>query len=125
MLHCRQTKMVMSLAKKTSDPLLAFSQLLPIYISPDTKVGDKDCKQFFPPPDVFAEEYEESVEGEELEEGEDIEDQEEEEGEEEVVPEDEVEQIVEGSIEKSISSETNVSRDATTQSENPPEYETE
>uniref|UniRef100_A0A1B6F5V9 Thioredoxin domain-containing protein n=2 Tax=Cuerna arida TaxID=1464854 RepID=A0A1B6F5V9_9HEMI len=58
----KQTKMVMALAKRTSDPLLAFSQLTPLYISPDTKIGSKECDMFFPPPNVFEDEEEEGDE---------------------------------------------------------------
>ncbi|XP_054286871.1 uncharacterized protein LOC129002819 [Macrosteles quadrilineatus] len=55
----KQTKMVLAVAKKTGDPLLEFSQLSPLYISPDTKIGSKECNAFFPPPDVFEDEKEE------------------------------------------------------------------
>jgi len=60
----KQTKMVLSVAKRTSDPLLTFSQLTPLYISPDTKVGSKECNLFFPPPDIFEEDEEDEDEKE-------------------------------------------------------------
>lgn len=84
----RNVKMVMAVAKKTSEPILAFSQLGPLYISPDLKTGAKECNTFFPPPEPGAEEEEEEEEivdeeEDEEDEGGEEEDEDEEEGEEE------------------------------------------
>lgn len=76
----RHIKMVMAVAKKTSDPLLAFSQLTPLYVSPDTKIGSKECNLFFPPADLFEEEEEEEMAEDEEREGEEGEEGEEREG---------------------------------------------
>ncbi|XP_039283973.1 uncharacterized protein LOC111047970 isoform X2 [Nilaparvata lugens] len=80
----KTTKLIMSVAKRTSDPLLAFSQLGPIYISPDLKTGVKESDAFFPPDeeeitsaDIVYETAEE-VAAEEEEEGGDEEDDDEE-----------------------------------------------
>ncbi|XP_075225289.1 uncharacterized protein LOC142326588 [Lycorma delicatula] len=62
------TKMVLSLAKTSSDPLLMFSQLNPIYISPDLKIGTKEAEMFFPPDEIEEEEGEETDEDEDYEE---------------------------------------------------------
>lgn len=74
----------MSIAKTNNDPLLAFSQLNPLYISPDIKIGNKECNLFFPPPGIFDDDDEEEK-GEESEarEGEDGEEVEGQEGDEE------------------------------------------
>ncbi|RZF48222.1 hypothetical protein LSTR_LSTR006189 [Laodelphax striatellus] len=75
----KTTKLILSVAKRTSDPLLALSQLGPLYISPDIKTGIKESDAFFPPDEEITSadivyDEEEEVAAEEEEEGGDEED---------------------------------------------------
>lgn len=81
--------MIISIAKVTSDPMLAFSQLGPVYISPDLKIGTKEAEMFFPPDETIEGEEGTDAEGEDIEEDveeEEDEDDEEDEEEEEMAP---------------------------------------
>ncbi|XP_015836128.1 fibrous sheath CABYR-binding protein-like [Tribolium castaneum] len=55
-------KMVIQLAKKKSECVLAFAQLKPLYISPNIKEGERECRLF------FGDDYDEPPEEEEIEE---------------------------------------------------------
>lgn len=41
-------KLVLQLSKKRSEAFLAFATLNPMYMSPNIKVGEQECKLFFP-----------------------------------------------------------------------------
>lgn len=40
--------MIIQVSKKASEPLLSYAILGPVYVSPNTVVGEKECAVFFP-----------------------------------------------------------------------------
>uniref|UniRef100_A0A1B6CPK3 Thioredoxin domain-containing protein n=1 Tax=Clastoptera arizonana TaxID=38151 RepID=A0A1B6CPK3_9HEMI len=73
----KNVKMILAVARETNEPILAFSQLGPLYISPDLKTGAAECNILFPLGEseedlneeevVYEEEGGEEVENEEIE----------------------------------------------------------